>query len=298
MTRRAVVLIGALAVLCGPADGIAKAPPKDEAVIVRYLRVGKGTAWGRAVMRIHITTISSKPKKMSLVVPNEPVTSKKLSPNKAIAAIVKALDKGDVVKLTVARQRGVTIVKKIEPYKIEPGEDDPSGYIFVEAEEDVVRGKRVLLVTLKKIEKEITVRVATKKDAKGKEKTDPDLAAKVAKCKADKVVDVELSGSKRTRVLVYIGKYIAPVEAVFTKLIDKSKDDPNKTAIKATVNGTTKTFFLRTTVSRGKVRVNAKLLAVAKKLKPGDLVEIKYRPHGKQQLAVRLAKLKKSKDDL
>ena len=168
---------------------------------------------------------------------------------------------------------------------------------FVEAEEDVVRGKRVLLVTLKKLDKEITVQVATKKDAKGKEKTDPKLAAKIAKCKANKVVDVELGGTKRARVLVYIGEYLPPVEGIFTKLIDKSKDDPNKTAIKATVYGKTKTYFLRTTVLRGKIRVNAKMLSLAKKLKPGNLVEIKYRPYGKHQLAIRMVKLKKSKDD-
>jgi len=290
MTRRAVVLGGALAavMLCGPADGIAKAPPKDEAVIVKYLGRSKGR-----VTRICISRVGSTSKK-TVVVPNGADNK----PLPAIEKIVKELDVGDFIKLTIAKKRGVTIVKKIEPYKIEPGEDDPSGYIFVEAEEDVVRGKRVLLVTLKKFEKEITVRVATKKNAKGKEQTDPDLAAKIAKCRTDKVVDVEFGGSKRTPVLVYVGKYIAPVEGVFTKLIDKGKDDPSKTAIKATVNGTTKTYFLRTTVSRGKTRVNAKLLAVAKKLKPGDLVEIKHRPHGKQQLAVRLAKLKKSKDDL
>ena len=289
MTRRAVVLVGALvaAVLCGAADGIAKTPPKDEAVIVRYLGRSKGRVW-----RIRISRVGSTSKK-TVVVPNG--ADKKPLP--AIKKVVDELDVGDFIKLTIEKKRGVTVVKKIEPYKIKPGEDDPTGYIFVEAEEEVVRNKRVWLVTLKKLEKEITVRVATKKNAKGKEETDPNLVAKIAECRIDKVVDVELSGSKRAPVLVYIGKYVAPVEAVFTKLIDKTKDDPNKTAIKATVNGTTKTFFLQTTIVRGKPRVKGKLLAVAKKLKPGDLVEIKQRPRGKQQLAVRLAKLKKSKDD-
>lgn len=294
MTHRAIVLAWAAAAvaLCGPALVEAKAPP-DQILIVRYAGRRWGTAWGQRVIRIYISKIGSTSKKR-LVVQN---AGKPPKPTAAIVKVVKTLELGDVVRVTVGRHKGVTIVKKIELYKLKPGEDDPSGYIFVEAEEDVVRGKRVLLVTLKKLDKEITVQVATKKDAKGKEKTDPDLAKRIAKCKPDKVVDVELGGTKRAPVLVYIGKYLPPVEGIFTKLIDKSKDDPNKTAIKATVYGKTKTYFLQTTVLRGKIRVDAKLLFLAKKLKPGDLVEIKYRPYGKHQLAIRMVKLKKSKDD-
>ena len=45
------------------------------------------------------------------------------------------------------------MVKKLAQFKIKPGEDDPSGYVFVEADEEVVRGKRVWIVTLLCLEK-------------------------------------------------------------------------------------------------------------------------------------------------
>ena len=300
MARRILLLAGALAAvagLCGPAQGKPKAPPKDKTLIVRYAGAGKGRAWGKHVMRIYVTMIGGKPKKMPLVVPNEPVASKKLSPNKVIAAYVKALDKGDAIKVTVAKQKGVLTVKKIVRYNLKPGEDDPSGYIFVDSEEDVVRARRLLFVTLMKFEQEIKARVATTKDEKGKEQTDPKLAAAVDKCKADQVVDVELKGSRRAPVIVYIGKFVAPVEGVFVKLVTRGKDPDKQTAVRVTVDGATKMFFLPTTRRGGKTRPDAKLLSAAKRLKPADLVQIKPRPGGKRLLAVRITKLKKKKDD-
>jgi len=289
-TASAVVLV---AVLGGTIIGLGRSEARGE--IVRFAGAKRGTAWSRPVLQVLVVPVAGGATR-TLVVPNKNPMGRKFDPDPRILDLVKGLKKGDLLEVESAKFRGKIMVRKFDRFEPKPGEADPMGFVFLEAKTRKLRGAETLVVTLEKFRKTVTVIVPNRKDADGKGRPDPAMTATIDKLGVEDVVEIATAGRGKIRTLTYLAPYMAPIRCRFVKLVTTKTDTATTVALEVTDEEDKSQQIFLPTRRRGRKRIpDAKLLAIAKRLKAGKLIEIKTRRDGERLLVARIAKATKAK---
>ena len=256
----------------------------SDSLVVKYVSVEKGTAWGKPVLIVNVVpALGGNP--MPLVVPKQNPTGNTFDPHPLIVNALKDVKPGDLFKVTTGKFMGHTLVQSMAPYKAKQGEDEPGAFIFVKAEDAKVDGADTLAVELRKFEVSQVALVPTIKDKSGKAARDAQIAAAVEKLKAGSVVEVDIEKVGGNFVIRGIRPFGDPVEAEFVKVADLGSGTPN---LCVTVKRLGKTLVLSipNTKEGTKMVPDARLAEQAKALKPGQAVMVKtVHVEGKAYLA-------------
>jgi len=294
MKLRGCALAAAVTVVLladGAARG-AKEAPKDVSSIVRYVRAERGTAWGKPVLRVIVSPVKGGSTK-ALVAPKQDPKSNTFDPDPKVVSVVKVLKKGDLLNVTTGRFKGVILIRRISRFLVQPGEEEPNGFLFVRAEEEDIARETYLVVTLQKFGQETKVVVPNKKNEAGEMAPDEALAARLTAFKIGEVVEVEAQKKGRLRTLKSIRKYAPPVVCEFVKLVEETVDEVEHVGIEVKIGGEPQTLFVPN-VQRGKRNFpDSRLRSAARRLKPGDWIEAKIRTEGDRKLVTRITKTRK-----
>lgn len=272
----ALALSGALllALAAGPALAN-EAPTRTQ--VVRYVGTKKGRVMGKEVMLL-VVALPGGNRTGELYVPNNDWKSSKYDPLKEVATAVEALEKGDYVELEIEDSQG-NPVKSVMKYEPKPGEESPTGYIYLGAE-DEQKGKTPLKkVTLKKWGQEAAVMLPTVKGEDGTSGPDPKLLAVVDALTEGDVVDAEIK-TGRPATLLSIEPYKEPQTGTFTKLVDADVDGQKASAAELEAGGSKVTAVLPGKLVGKKWVTDGKVLAAVRKIKAGSDVEFRTRNEG------------------
>jgi hypothetical protein len=266
---------------------------KDDAAskgkIYRFKAQKKGAVAGTQMMTLTVEDPFLN-KTENLAVPNNDPASKQYDPLTAVADVVTELKPGDIIEVETEKQKGRTIVTSVSKAEVEPGEELPNGYVFVEQDESEVNGMPSNTVTLKKFGRELKVVVPYKKDDEYKDaKWEPDqkIDYVVRRLQAGTVVEAQFTRrGKGVPMITEIYEYRPPERGKFVGLKKvefnswpaagfelKAADD---TTITFTLDGSEVTKNGETLYAP-----NPQHLAAVKRLKPDTEIEVRYRVDGR-----------------
>jgi hypothetical protein len=227
-------------------------------------------------------------KSETLAVPNNDPTKKEYDPLTAVADVVKKLKPGDIIDVETEKQKGRAVVTAVSKAKVEPGEELPNGYVFVEQDEVEKNGMPSITVTLRKFGREVKVGVPFKKDDEYKDakwEPDPKIDYVVRRLQSGAVVEA-LVRKGNPPMLAEIYEYRPPEKGTFVGVKDVEYNNWPAAGfeIKA-ADGTTITFTLDGTevTKNGKTiyQPNPQQFAAVKRIKPDSEVEVRYRLEGR-----------------
>lgn len=271
----------------------AKTDAKDDAAtkgkIYRFKAHKKAAVGGAQVM----TLTAEDPftgKTENLAVPNNDPAAKQYDPLTAIADVVNELKPGDIVEVETEKQKGRTLVTSVSKAKVEPGEELPNGYVFVESDESETNGMPSITVTLTKFGRELKVGVPFKKDDEYKDaKWEPDTKIDyvVRRLQAGTVVEALFARrGKGVPMITEIYEYRPPEKGKFVGLKKVEFNSwPAAGFELAAADGTTITFTLEGSevTKNGETLYvpNPQHLSAVKRLKPDTEIEVRYRVDGR-----------------
>lgn len=239
-----------------------------------------GTSQGNGVMMVSLTIIGPGGSRIRLAVPNEKMTKGATGtpqPKKDLAAVIKKLNPGDVVKISAEKgELGPTLIS-IDPYDAKPGEDTPNGYVFSKTFDNPGKNP-TLTVVLTKFGVEFKFFVATKKDEKGVPVQDPDVLAAIDKLQSGNSVWIQYIQQSGKLILQSIEPYVDPKLGKLGKQADTEVDGHRVPSAEVETDGGKIVTLYVPVKEVGKAFLPDKtVLAQLKKLKMGT--QVAYRVH-------------------
>ena len=220
-------------------------------------------------------------KNVQLAVHNTDDKAGKFDPNPELAAEVKGFKQGDYVKAEVDAKANETWVKKIEAYKMAPGEEQPHGFVFNESYTSKEGDQDVVVVRLIKFGHVVEALVPMKKTDAKTTAPDPVLAERAGKFKKDDVVEAELQpGGGSKMVLVSLDAYAPPEHAKMVKVGETEVDGQKYPTAELDQDGKTVSLPIVGKTQGKKLVADGRVLGAAKALKPGAEVLFRTREEG------------------
>lgn len=209
-------------------------------------------------------------------------------PDAAVAAGLEGLDEGTPIEVEAERQKGKWVVNALVKAKIEPGEEQPNGFVYVDTDEVKDRGgNKQVIVTLRKYGREFKVGVPMWKNDDYQDATwepDPKIDRELRRLESGEVV-AALIKAGRQPMLVEIYPYEPPERGKFIQVKDTKVDGAAAAAFElAAADGTTMTITLPgNEQDRGGQKVlvpHPKLWNAVRRLKPDTEIEVLFREYG------------------
>lgn len=188
---------------CGRADD----------VVARYVGTSQGSSGGHSVAVLRAKTMAGS--NVSLVIPNDDPKKPTPTPSKEIMDTLKGLKPGQLLKISVDKdpKQGI-ILRSVDEYKPQPGEDTPNGYVFSKSIEKPAGKSSTTMVVLTKFGQEFTFAVPAKRGEGGVMESDPDVMASLSKLQTEAPVWAQHRGNQ----LLAIEPYTEPQTGKLVKL--------------------------------------------------------------------------------
>ncbi len=252
--------------------------------VMKFIGSRKGAANGHPVMLLAFESATPGGRGGELVVPNTDPT-KGYDPLPGVLQVVNASKKGDLLKVEMSAEQGKPVIKSLAPFTPLPGEETPTGYVFVKSEKKEAKPPQVTVV-LSKFGEEITTSIPLIKPEKTdpKQKTpdpapDPKIVGVVDSLKAGDVVDAEVRrGSVPT--LVSIEPYKPPENGKFIKMTEADAEGQKVPAVELEQDGKSLTLIVVGKLQGKKWAADSKVMGEARKLKSNSAVVYKTRQDG------------------
>jgi hypothetical protein len=224
----------------------------------------------------------------TMFVPNSDPKGREYDPLPDVAAAVEALEDGAPVKVEAAKEKGKWMVSSLAKADVQPGEELPTGFVFVEYDENEDRaGNKTFVVTLRKFGREVKVGVPMYKNDDYKDanwEPDPKIDYEVRRLTAGEVVEAKIKPG-RPPMLIELYRFYPPERGKFVKMKDTTFNGAAAAAFEmVATDGTTVTITLPgTEQARGENKVlmpDRRMLSAVKKLKPDTEIIVLYREDG------------------
>ncbi len=264
------------ALLFASASVWAQENPQEDVIVARFRGAGPGRVSGRPHLLISIEAAGGR--SLQLPIPNNNEGRPEFDPDRKMADVVQDLKPGDLIEVSVDHPRPShpALIRRIKPYELKPGEDQPNGYIFQGSEEKTVGRSKRTVVTLGKLGQTIAAEVPDKKGAGGALEFDPDILAAVNQLKEGSSVWVEMTG----RSLTLIEPYVDPVVGKFTKYTDTEVDGRKLRSLEIDQDGKTVTLLVPGR-SNGKTWVSdSNVTRQLTRVRPGMTVQFRSKEDG------------------
>lgn len=227
-------------------------------------------------------------KSETMFVPNSDPKGREYDPLPDVAAVVEALEDGAPVEVKAVKEKGKWMVSSLAKADVQPGEELPTGYVYVATEEKEDRGgNKTVLVTLRKFGREIKVKVPMWKNDEYKDanwEPDPKIDYELRRLQAGEVVEAQIKKGRPPEI-VELYRFYPPERGKFVKVKDTTFNGAAAAAFEMLAeDGTTVTITLPGVEQpRGDTKVlmpNRKMLNAVKKIKPDTEIIVLYREDG------------------
>jgi len=308
MKRRTFgLMIVVAAILAGGAwaaeekSGDEKKPPKRQdrkarrwadAKVFRFVGQRRGSAWSRPVMQVALRPPAGGAQIVA-VVPNRDNKGKKYDPVPAIADVVKQLKGGDLVEARTDKFMGKILLRSLRAYEAEEGENEPGTFILGKLEEVVVKGQPYTILWLSKWKITQKVLLPNVRNDEGKLVPDAAMAEKIRSLGEGAVAEVKVvkAGGRLTVREIY--GYVPAAEGEFVRFVAESGDDGVQAGVVVKIDGEEKTLPVVRVKRSGKMVPAPKVVAAARRLKPGRTVTCKMRKDGEATFVTMIKAVRK-----
>jgi hypothetical protein len=242
-------------------------------LILRFARSAKVRVAGQD----HLVVIADAPRgghTTRLVVANK--TDGRFDPIPEQADAIKGLHAGDLIQVTAETAKGVSTLQSISMYSPKPGELSPGGYVFVATKSDDAAHPAVVM---SKLGERTTFSLQTVKDDKGAALVDPALASSVDKLKAGDSVWVDAAPSTPT-VAVAVLPWSEPQRVKLVKIDPADVGGHKGMVVQLDADGKTQVAWVPGRLQGDKWVSDARLLASARRFRPGDDVLVRIQVDG------------------
>jgi hypothetical protein len=205
-------------------------------------------------------------------------------PDADIQTTVDKLQKGDVVKMTLAQWNGWMAIDYIKKVDVKPAEETPHGFIFQEFYNEQVSGAPIVRITKYGESYELTIQNV--KDDKGKMEPDPALLDEVQKFKMGEPVYIQLTQG-RLPTITEIFPYKDPQTGKVAKVAQTDVEGGGKTSSIdiETSDGKTVTALVPGKTTNKRFVADAALMRDVHLMKPGtDVLYLTRDDNGKTYL--------------
>lgn len=213
-------------------------------------------------------------------------------PDPDIQTTVDKLQKGDVVKMTLAPWNGVMAIDYIKKIEVKPAEETPHGFVFQESYSDPNNSAETL-IRVTKYGESYELKIQDLKDEKGKMQPDPALADTVGKLKMGEPVYIQAAG--RPPVISMIFPYKDPQTGKVTKVSQVDVDGGKTSAMDIeTDDGKTVTALVPGKMNGKRFLPDSVLMNQSHSLKPGTQVQFTARDDNGKTYLVEIARAPKT----
>ena len=248
-------------------------------MVIRFAEGKRARYFGHDVLVVSgVGAMDGNP--VQIAVPNVDARSGKFEPQPRVMDEIKALKPGDYVRVETTVKDKQVWMRKVEPYKVTPGEEQPGTFVFNESYTQAVGGQDHLYVRLTKFANIVDCVIPMKRNESKQSVPDPAVSEQLGKFKKGDVVEAEVQPGRPFATLRGIEAYAAPVPAKMGKVVETEIDGQKYPAVELDEGGKSLSLPVNGRLS-GKKRVpDARLLSSAKALKPGAEVLIRTREDG------------------
>ena len=247
MMRAGIAALAAVLVALsalGPAWADESADANVVTRIVKFAGTRESAITGRPMTMLSATSkYGGSP--LDVAIPNADANARKADPLPAVMAVLKPLQKGDLIKVRYAGAPPRSVLIQVEKFTARPGEEDPEAYEFIRLTEANVAGQIRQTVLLRKADKDQTVQVFSKKDDANKLVADEAVLAQAGKLSAGDLVDAEITQAGGTAFLRGIYPYQAPKTATFVKAGSVKSDALTLALVELKADAQTSTVYVR-----------------------------------------------------
>jgi hypothetical protein len=213
-----------------------------------------------------------------LIVPNRDMNkSDRIDPLPRVLDVVRALKKGDVIRIELDDSKPRPYVVDAKPYKLKPGETDPKAYVFENSFRKEEWRSTYTAVVLSRFDEHTTYAVQQKRDKDGDMSSDPAIIGLLPKLKTGDVVEAEVKPGGPTPVLTNLERYAMPQNGKFVKVTEQDVDGQKAPAVELERDGKAVTAVVAGRLQGKRWVPDPKVLAAAKKLKPDAEVVFRAR---------------------
>lgn len=213
-------------------------------------------------------------------------------PDPDIQTTVDKLQKGDVVKMTLAPWNGMMAIDYIKKIDVKPAEETPHGFVFQESYTDPNNSAETL-IRVTKFGESYELRIQDVRDEKGKAQTDPALADTVSKLKGGEPVYVVAAG--RPPIVSMIFPYKDPQTGKVTKVSQVEVDGGKTSAMDIETNdGKSVTALVPGKMNGKRFVPDSMLMNQTHSLKPGTEVQFTARDDNGKTYLVEIARAPKT----
>lgn len=209
-------------------------------------------------------------------------------PDAAVAAAVDGMAEGTPIQVETARKGGKSMVTSLAKADVQPGEEQPNGFVYVSTDENKDRGgNKTVTVTLRKFGREIKVGVPMWKNTNFEEPTwEPDstIDGQLQQLEKGEVV-AALIKNGRPPMLIAIYPYEPPERGKFVKVKEALYNGAAAAAFEmVAADGTTITVILPGTEKKqGEqkfLQPDMKTWRALQKIKEDTEIEVLFREEG------------------
>jgi len=212
--------------------------------------------------------------------------------NGRIFNIISKMKPGDFISMTAEKRYNHTYVRSLDAYQLRPGEDRPTGFVFVETLPRKTDAGDVTLVKLYKLGRFGGVTVPSVKGEGGKVSPDPQISAVLDKLKKGDSVEVTTEGGGAAPTIKTIQPYALPENAVVSKVTAADVKGGKTPALEVSISGSTTTILVPGRPDyNGRWVPDSALSEAVKKLKEGDKVAVRFRNDGEKCWLKEIAKV-------
>jgi hypothetical protein len=276
----AAVLAGLL--LFAAARPAAAQEKKKNHLVVRFVAYqddGRYRYQGKPLMVLAVESLDGR--QAELLVPNRDMSKNdRIDPLPRVLDTVRALKKGDPIRIELDESKPRPYVVDVRPYKLKPGETDPKAYVFENSYRKEEGRSSYTAVVLSRFDEHTTYAVQQKRDKDGDMSSDPAIIELLPKLKTGDVVEAEIRPGGPTPVLTGLERYAMPQNGKFVKMTEQEVEGQKAPAVELEREGKPVTAVVVGKLQGKRWVPDARVLAAVRKLKADAEVVFRARDDG------------------
>jgi hypothetical protein len=254
---------------------------KKTHLVVRYVahqEDGRYRYQGKPLMVLAVESLDGR--QAELLVPNRDMSKNdRIDPLPRVLDTVRALKKGDPIRIELDDAKPRPFVVDVKPYKLKPGETDPKAYVFENSYRKEEGRSSYTAVVLSRFDEHTTYAVQQKRDKDGDMSSDPAIIELLPKLKTGDVVEAEIKPGA-TPVLTGLERYAMPQNGKFVKLTEQDVEGQKAPAVELEREGKPVTAVVVGKLQGKRWVPDGRVVAASRKLKPDAEVVFRARDDG------------------
>lgn len=259
------------ALLLGVAGATVQAKAEDKIVVAKIVDGKTEMFDGKPHVVIIVQSVDGK--KMTFGIKNVDDQKYTANPDPDILSAVKQAGPGGIVKISYyANGSGPTMANNIEPYNLQPGEEQANGFVFQETYDHREQNADYTYVDVKRFEQLFTFMIPNMKDASGDMVPQPDLMAAFGKFKQGDVVLLDVMQGRPKPIVTNVEAYTAPQTGTLKGTKTAELQGNKTTEADIDVSGTPVTAMVPGHLDGKHWTVDGKVLAELRRIRPNTPV--------------------------